>query len=336
MTFSGDASRHLAAMVAGLNAVVWERDPRTWQIHYVNERIEELLGHSREDWLADPDLWRRSLHPDDHDRVLRAVTDAVEARADFALTYRIRSAAGRLLWVHHLGHVAGDGTDEPLALHAVLIDVTAQRRREEAAELLAAASSALAGPGTVEERLTAVAALTVGRLCDRSSIWLRRDDGRYEAVAAAPAELAELVLGLAPVTAPPDVEAAHRAGRPFVVREVTEEMRRAAATDEEHFEALSRVPTSSVLHVPLMAGQELTGLLSLASARRRPGPRRRARWSWPPSWARGSPRWSPPRRSRCASTACTRSPSPSPPRGRSPRRRPSSPTASTGCSGRPW
>ena len=196
-----DASRHLAAMVAGLNAVVWERDPLTWQIHYVNERIEELLGHSREDWLADPDLWRRSLHPDDHDRVLQAVTDAVEARADFALTYRIRSAAGRWLWVHHLGHVAGGGTAEPLALHAVLIDVTAQRRREEAAELLAAASSALAGPGAVEERLTSVAALTVGRLCDRSSIWLRRDDGRYEAVAAAPAELAELVLGLAPVTA---------------------------------------------------------------------------------------------------------------------------------------
>ena len=134
-------------MVAGLNAVVWERDPRTWQIRFVNDRIEELLGHPREEWLADPDLWRRSLHPDDRDRVLRAVTDAVEARTDFALTYRIRSAAGRLLWLHHLGHVAGDEPAEPLALHAVLIDVTAQRRREEAAELLAAASSALAGLG---------------------------------------------------------------------------------------------------------------------------------------------------------------------------------------------
>src|SRR5688500_10663737 len=148
-------------MVAGLNAVVWERDPVPWRIRYVNERIEELLGHPRESWLADPDLWQRSLHPDDRERVLRAVTDAVEARTDFAQTYRIRSAAGRWLWVHHLGHVAGDGSGAPLALHAVLIDVTAQRRREDAAELLAAASSALAGAGTVEERLTAVAALTV-------------------------------------------------------------------------------------------------------------------------------------------------------------------------------
>ena len=90
-------------------------------------------------------------------------------------------------------------------------------------------------------------------------------------MAAAPEELAEHVLGLAPVTAPPDVEAAHQAGRPFVVREVTEEMRRAAAADEEHFQALSRMRTGSVLHVPLMAGQELTGLLSLASADADPG-----------------------------------------------------------------
>ena len=35
------------------------------------------------------------------------------------------------------------------------------------------------------------------------------------------------------------------------------------------------MPTSSVLHVPLMAGQELTGLLSPGVRRRRPGPRRR-------------------------------------------------------------
>ena len=105
-----DASRHLAAMVAGLNAVVWERDP----LHLADPlRQRADRGAPRPPARATGWPIRTcgggACTPTTSDRVLRAVIDAVEARADFALTYRIRSAAGRLLWVHHLGHVAGDG-----------------------------------------------------------------------------------------------------------------------------------------------------------------------------------------------------------------------------------
>ena len=46
----------MQAMVAGLNAIVWERDPVTWGFRFVNARAEEVLGYPVEEWLDDPPL----------------------------------------------------------------------------------------------------------------------------------------------------------------------------------------------------------------------------------------------------------------------------------------
>ena len=37
---------------------------------YLSPQIEALLGYTPQEWIADPDLWQRCLHPSDRDRVL--------------------------------------------------------------------------------------------------------------------------------------------------------------------------------------------------------------------------------------------------------------------------
>ena len=34
---------------------------------YVSPQIEEILGYTPEEWVADPTLWARQLHPEDRD-----------------------------------------------------------------------------------------------------------------------------------------------------------------------------------------------------------------------------------------------------------------------------
>ena len=40
---------------------------------YVSPEIERLLGYTREEWLADPDLFSKSLHPEDRARVMAEI-----------------------------------------------------------------------------------------------------------------------------------------------------------------------------------------------------------------------------------------------------------------------
>jgi len=41
---------------------------RRWR--YVSPRIAEVLGVTPAEWIANPDLWRSRLHPEDRERVL--------------------------------------------------------------------------------------------------------------------------------------------------------------------------------------------------------------------------------------------------------------------------
>ncbi|MGY1686443.1 SpoIIE family protein phosphatase [Geodermatophilus sp. SYSU D00867] len=254
----------LEALVAGLNAVVWQRDPHTLRFTFLNDRVEDLLGYPAARWLAEPGLWERLLHPDDRATAVRRVHRAVaDGEVDFSLTYRARTRDGRWLWLQHLGHVARDEHGRARSLHVVLTDVTAARRREQAAVMLAAAGRALSAGGPIEQRLGAVAGRTLGVLGERAVVWLA-DDDRYRLVAAAPAELATQVHGMPAVLAPEELRPLIAAGRPFDVGPLPEAMRREALAGDPVLERLAAAdPTPRrQLVVPLQHGGERVGLLT--------------------------------------------------------------------------
>jgi anti-anti-sigma factor len=256
------SAARMQAMVAGLNAIVWERDPSTWRFRFVNARAEEVLGYSVRQWLDDPGLWQRILHPDDAEQVLSAVRAAIADGDDLSLTYRVRAADGRWVWLQHLAHVARDQAGTATAMHSILVDVTDSKRRELAAALLAATGRVLTGPGSVDERLTTVTGLLVPDLCDWAAVWLRGDDERYRPVAAAPAGLSHQLSTLGSVRVPDEFAEEFRAGRAFAVPEVTAELFRAATTDEAQFTALTAMGGASWLAAPLAIGGAVVGLLT--------------------------------------------------------------------------
>ena len=48
--------------------------------HFVSSKIEELLGYTSEEWVADPTLWMSRIHPADRDRMILAEVDEQRAR----------------------------------------------------------------------------------------------------------------------------------------------------------------------------------------------------------------------------------------------------------------
>jgi PAS domain S-box-containing protein len=253
----------LQAMVAGLNAIVWECDAASWRLRYINEQAVELLGYPVADWLADEPLWTSIIEPADRERVLRVVTDGIAAGGDFAVDYRVRARDGRRVWLQQLGHVV-PGARGTTTVHAVLIDITEHKRREQASTLLASAAGVLAAPATVGQRLTAVAGLVAGELCDWATIWLRGDDERYRPVAAAPAEPAERVLALPPWRIPDELRSRFRSGRAFATPAVTEPMLRDAAGDGDASPALVGPGGTEWVAAPLTTADADVGLLTLS------------------------------------------------------------------------
>lgn len=97
---------------------------------YINPRGEYLFGYSREEWISDPELWLKVLHPEDRERVLEEHDRARWSGGHFEAEYRLITSDGSVVWVRDEAAPVGETGSEHRA--GVLLDVTDRKRYEEA------------------------------------------------------------------------------------------------------------------------------------------------------------------------------------------------------------
>jgi PAS domain S-box-containing protein len=99
---------------------------------YVSPQIESLLGFTQKEWLEDPVLWYRQLHPDDRDRWHVEFARTCSTAEPFSSVYRFVARDGHVVWVHGHAKVVHDRNGNPLFLQGVAFDITERKRAEEA------------------------------------------------------------------------------------------------------------------------------------------------------------------------------------------------------------
>ncbi len=107
---------------------------RPWGDAYVSPQITQMLGISQNEWLTDPNLPRRLVHPQDAEAMIRTYTDFQTGRVKlFRSEYRLLGANRRSVWVRHVARKAKDDGH----VYGLLLDVTEEM---EALEELRAAT----------------------------------------------------------------------------------------------------------------------------------------------------------------------------------------------------
>ncbi|MGQ0573865.1 MAG: PAS domain-containing protein [Pseudonocardia sp.] len=265
---SSAAAARMQALVNGLAAVVWEAEAHTGRYTFVSERVVELLGHPVARWLGEPGFWSRIVHPEDRAAATAFARARIAAGADYEHTYRALAADGATVWLHDVVHVVRDDTGTPVSVQGVMIDVTEQKRAEQATALLAQLSRAGAGREPPAARLEALVATVAGAFGELAVVTLADPEGRLRTVVAiAPdrPEVEQVALSLPPHDVPASLSAEYAAGRPFVVQEPSAALVREAVRDEEHVRARMALGVRTALVVPLTAPGRLVGSLSYHS-----------------------------------------------------------------------
>ncbi|RMI04705.1 diguanylate cyclase, partial [Cellulomonas triticagri] len=127
------AELHYRLLVEHVPAVVYIGEPGPeGRFSYVSPRLEWMLGYAPEEWIADPTVWSRSIHPADrgfrtHEDALRA--GLAEGEMLPSITYRLRHRDGHDVWVRDDAVLRLDEDGRP-RLHGVLLDVTQEKELE--------------------------------------------------------------------------------------------------------------------------------------------------------------------------------------------------------------
>jgi PAS domain S-box-containing protein len=95
---------------------------------YVSPQIEAILGFTPAEWLADPDLWFKQLHPADRERVL--AQSHVVGTGMLHLEYRLLTKHGRVKWISDESTKITDKNNQHL-VQGVLFDITERMQIEE-------------------------------------------------------------------------------------------------------------------------------------------------------------------------------------------------------------
>jgi PAS domain S-box-containing protein len=131
------ASGSLVRLLENVPAVVYlwqarEREDGEW-FTYVGEEIASMLGYTPEEW--NDSNWRERIHPHDRIRVEEAAQASIDNGVPFQMEYRYLARDGRVVWViDRAALVMRNDAGEPLLFEGVMIDVTAQREAESAAQ----------------------------------------------------------------------------------------------------------------------------------------------------------------------------------------------------------
>jgi PAS domain S-box-containing protein len=140
----GRAEARYRALLDGLPLVTWLTDPgdRNSSL-YVSPSIGELTGYSPSEWMEQPDLFAKLLHPEDRERVLAGL-ETVGKGAPVRMDYRLLARDGRAVWVRDETITVRDPAGEPLYTQTFLRDLGELRRLEDQREQLQVAQRAAA------------------------------------------------------------------------------------------------------------------------------------------------------------------------------------------------
>jgi diguanylate cyclase (GGDEF)-like protein/PAS domain S-box-containing protein len=103
---------------------------------FVSPQVEELLGYSPLEWMADGDLWLRIMHPDDRARAAAENQRHNETGETFSLDYRVYRKDGRIVWLHDEARMFRDERGVPTFSLGVMIDITEIKRGDETVAFL--------------------------------------------------------------------------------------------------------------------------------------------------------------------------------------------------------
>jgi diguanylate cyclase (GGDEF)-like protein/PAS domain S-box-containing protein len=126
---SAESYRALIEEIPALTYVAWADESASRA--YVSPQLLAMTGFSPGEWLAEPDMWLRRLHPEDRERVLRQFREACGSGGRFASEYRLLDYQGRVVWWRDEGRVLPGPDGKARFVRGFVLDITEQRIAEE-------------------------------------------------------------------------------------------------------------------------------------------------------------------------------------------------------------
>jgi diguanylate cyclase (GGDEF)-like protein/PAS domain S-box-containing protein len=126
-------------LVEQLPLIVYIDEPNASSSNiYTSPQTTAILGYTPEEWVSDPELFTKMLHPDDRERVLAEHEHAHATGEALRTDYRLIKRDGGEVWIHDEGTIVRDEDGTAVCLQGYMLDITDRKQAEYELRRLAA------------------------------------------------------------------------------------------------------------------------------------------------------------------------------------------------------
>ncbi|NPA37855.1 MAG: response regulator [Chlorobi bacterium] len=116
--------RNIVSNVPGIVYTCKYDDSRT--MLFLSSGFEKITGFSRVNFIDGIQTYTNLIIPEDREKVIDTIRNAVSRNQSFEIEYRIEDAEGNVKWLHEKGMAITKGDVTEIVLQGVIIDVTDQ------------------------------------------------------------------------------------------------------------------------------------------------------------------------------------------------------------------
>ncbi len=124
------SEERLRVALAASRMGIWDWNIQTGEITW-SDNLEALFGLEPGEFDGSFDMFAERLHPDDRDRVLRAIDHAIATGEDYDIEFRVVYPNGTIRWALSQGKVFYDQNGQPMRMAGNDIDITERKRSAE-------------------------------------------------------------------------------------------------------------------------------------------------------------------------------------------------------------
>ncbi|MCC6555229.1 MAG: PAS domain-containing sensor histidine kinase, partial [Polyangiaceae bacterium] len=274
----------LAAEAAGFGT--YEHVLATGALHWSPE-MKDIFGVPRDEELRGLESFIQRIHPEDRERVRRAMDASLDpgGSGELELEHRLVRADGSVRWVLARGRTSFEGEGarrRPVRARGTVVDITDRRRREDEQRLLAEVGTALIAAGLeYEETLSAIVRSALRDFADCCIVDVVEPDSTVRRLQVAHSDPAKSALCDALRGIRLDRRRPHLVREVLVTREPTLMSEvppgylESIAQGDEHLRALRELDPRSFIVAPLSVRGELLGVVAFITSQSswRYGPR---------------------------------------------------------------
>jgi PAS domain S-box-containing protein/putative nucleotidyltransferase with HDIG domain len=97
---------------------------------YISPQIEKISGFSPAEWIAEPALWSKIIHPEDQELVIKENQATNRSGERFLIEYRLIARDGRTVWVRDEAAILHDSNGKPICWQGVMLDISEKKQAD--------------------------------------------------------------------------------------------------------------------------------------------------------------------------------------------------------------